>query len=190
MSYIYGTNPYWDKLFQSVVTQTKGCAAGITVTPKYYKDTDTSASALTATITTNGTVKTNLTTALTCNRISFRLDLASNDSAKTPEVLFFEASGIEKPEVVRIHQCTYALGNKPLSSVKTMRTTLRGARTSTSLIKFADLRYGDTTTSGTSYIWVVAEPGTPTEVEIKHEKGREPELGLQCSCREVSITIS
>lgn len=190
MSYTYGTNPYWDKMFQSIVTETKGCAAGITVTPKYYKDTDTSASALTAAITTNGTVKTNLTTALSCKRISFRLDLASNDSTKTPEVLFFEARGIEKPEVVRVHQCTYAVGDEPSNRAKTIRTTLRGARTSTSLIKFADLRYGDTTTSGTSYVWVVAEPGTPTEVEIKHEKGRQPELGMQCSWREVSFTVS
>lgn len=102
----------------------------------------------------------------------------------------FQARGVEKPEVVRVHNCTYSIGNKPSLLSKTQRTTLRGARTSTSLIKFADLRYGDTTTSGTSYIWVVAEPGTPTEVEIVHEKGREPELGLQVAWREVSFTVS
>jgi hypothetical protein len=190
MSYTYGTNPYWDKMWQSIVTETKNCAVGITVTPKYMKDTDTSASALTAAITTNGIVKTNLSSAITCNRICFELDLATNDSTKTPEVLMFQARGVEKPEVVRVHNCTYSIGNKPSLLSKTQRTTLRGARTSTSLIKFADLRYGDTTTSGTSYIWVVAEPGTPTEVEIVHEKGREPELGLQVAWREVSFTVS
>ncbi|GAH10391.1 unnamed protein product, partial [marine sediment metagenome] len=46
MSYIYGTNKYWDMMFQSLVTETKSCTSGKTVTPKYRKDTDTTATVL------------------------------------------------------------------------------------------------------------------------------------------------
>jgi len=265
-SYDYGTNPVWDKMWQSVITQTKGCVTGgtltngtgiatgspitltggantitvsqqgtftvvipagsagiaatgtgvtvagspqtlavgsntvtvtgtgtftvtvdlISVRPSYYKDTDTTNTNLTAAITSNGTVKTYLTSAISCNRISFRIDFATNDSSKTPELLYFEARGIEKPEVVRVHDCTYTIGNEPSNRVKTIRTTLRGARTSTSLVKFADLRYGDSTEAG--YVYVVAEPGTPQEVEIKHEKTNQPELGINVRWREVNFS--
>jgi hypothetical protein len=190
MSYDYGTNPYWDKMIQSIVTETKNCTANLTVTPKYRKDSDTSATALTAAITTNGVVKTNLTTALTCKRIQFQLDLATNSSSTTPIVSLFEARGIEKPETVRTHDVTYHAGSKPGVKGTTIRDFLRGGRTSTSLIKFADLRYGQTTESGTSYYWVVMEPGYPQEVEILSGKTKQPEVGLKCRMREVSFTIS
>lgn len=190
MSYIYGTNPYWDKLWQSIVTQTKSCTANLTVTPKYRKDVETSATSLTAAITTNGTVKTNLTSALSCNRIQFELHLATNDSTSTPEVLSFEVRGVEKPETVRIHDCTYALGDTPSKRAETIRTFLRGGRTSTSLIRFADLRYGDSVADSGGYVWVVMQPGSPQEVEILHERGRAPELGLRVKMQEVSFTIT
>ena len=189
MSYFRGTNQYWDKLFQSVITETKGCASGKTVTPYYRKDTDASSTALTAAISTNGTVKTNLTSALSCNKILFELQFATDSSSVTPEVSLFQARGIEKPETVRIHECTYTFGDRPSDRAETIRTFLRGGRTSTSLIKFADLRYGDKT-SDTSYTWVIMQPGYPEEVEIIHEKGRQPELGLRCRFQEVSFTVS
>jgi len=189
MSYIYGTDPYWDKLFQSVVTQTAACTANLTVTPKYRKDTDTTATALTAAITTNGTVKTVLTSALSCNRIQFELHLATNDDTTTPEVLFFQVRGIEKPEAVRIHEATYRTGSKPSLKSETVRDFLRGGRTSTSLMRFADLRWGDKT-GDTSYAWVIMEPGYPREVEIIHERSKQPELAMQVRMREVSFTVS
>ncbi len=189
LSYIYGTNPYWDKMFQSIVTETGYCATGISVTPKYRKDAESSMTALTAAITSNGVVKTNLTTALSCKRIQFELDFATNDSTKTPEVTYFEARGIEKPETVRIHEAVYSLGTTPTRSVETLRTFLRGGRTSTSLIRFADLRYGDKT-SDTSYSWVIVPPGFPQEIEVLHEKGRPPELALKMRWQEVSYTVS
>jgi len=189
MSYTYGTNPYWDKLFQSVVTEVKGCDSGKTVTPKYRKDTDTSPTALTAAITSNGIAKTNLTSAISCNKIQFELHLATDSSSYTPEVLFFQARGIEKPETVRIYEATYKAISKPSIITTTMRDFLRTGKTSTSLIKFADLRYGEST-AGTTYHWVVFEPGYPREVELIHEKGRKPELGIQVRMREISYTIS
>ncbi|MHA2068944.1 MAG: hypothetical protein ACXABY_31670, partial [Candidatus Thorarchaeota archaeon] len=81
MSYNHGTNPFWDKLIQSIITETVGCTASLTVQPKYRKDTDTSATNLTAAITTNGMVKTNLSGELSCKRIQFELHLATNDSS-------------------------------------------------------------------------------------------------------------
>ena len=190
MSYTHGTNPYWDKMFQSVVTETKSCTANLTVQPRYRKDTTTSMANLTAAITSNGVVKTNLTTALSCNRIQFELDLATNSSSSTPEVLFFEARGVEKPETVRIHEATYAIGDTPSRKTESIRTFLRGGRTSTTLIKFGDLRYGDNTagTAGTDYVYCVMMPGYPKEIEVTHEKSRAPELGIQVRLQEVSFT--
>jgi len=189
LSYVYGTDPYWDKLFQSIVTETKGCSATLTVTPKYRKDTDTSATALTSAITTNGVVKTTLTTALNCNRIQFELHLATDDEKATPEVLFFQARGIEKPETVRIHDVVYKATSEPSRTSETVRDFLRDGKTSTSLVKFADLRWKEST-GDTTYHWVTFEPGYPKEVEIVHEKGRKPELGIQVRMREVSFTVS
>ena len=189
MSYYLGTEQYWDKLWQSVVTETAGCSATIKITPKYRKDTDASSTALSAAITTNGTVKTNLTTALSCNKISFEVYLETNNGTTSPQLLFFQARGIEKPEKIRIHEATYKAVSKPSITTTTVRNFLRDGRNSTSLIKFADLRYGQST-AGTDYQWVIIEPGYPKEVEITHEKGRQPELGIQVRMREVSYTIS
>ena len=190
MSYTYGSNPFWDKLYQSVVTETTGCGANQTVTPKYRKDTDTSASTLTAAIITNGVNKTNLTSALSCKRIQFELHLATTSSATTPQVLLFIARGAEKPEVFRIHEASYAIGDNPSNRAKTLRALMRTGRSTTSLIKFADLRYGDNTagTAGTDYVYCVMEPGYPQEIEIIHEKGRDPEVGIKVRLREVNYS--
>jgi len=115
--------------------------------------------------------------------------MATGTNTKTPELSYFEARGIEKPEIIRIHDATYRMGDTASRRAKTIRDFLRGGRTSTSLIKLADLRYGDTT-GGTTYAWVVMEPGFPQEVEIVYEKGAQPELGMRCRMREVSYTIS
>ncbi len=187
MSYIYGNNPFWDKMVQTVVTETANCAAGITITPKYRKDTDTSASALTSAITTNGVVKTSLTSALSCKRIQFELHLATNDTAITPQVRLFIARGVEKPETVRTYECVYDIGSDPSIKGKTFRTFLRGGRTSTSLIKLADLRWGEFTTgtAGTDYHYVVMQPGYPKEDDKIHETERAPEDLISVRWQEV-----
>jgi len=189
MSYTYGSNPYWDKLFQTIITETVGCSANETVTPKYRKDVDTIATNLTSAITTNGIVKTSLTSVLSSNRIQFELHLATTDSTTTPEVLFFQARGIEKPEVIRVHEAVYDIGDMPQRKAKTFRSNLRTARTSTSLVKFADLRYGEYTagTAGTDYAWVILQPGYPQEVEVIQEKNLPPRLGLRIRWQEVVV---
>jgi len=190
LSYFYGTDPYWDKLYQSVITETKGCASGKTVTPKYRVNTDTTTpTGLTAAITSDGVNKTNLTSAINCNRVQFQLDLATDDDDYSPEVLYFQARGVEKPEVVRIHEATYKISSRPSVAANTLRDFLRGGASSTSLIKFADLRWGEST-GGSNYHWVIMEPGYPREVELTHQKGRKPELGIQVRMREVSFTVS
>jgi hypothetical protein len=195
LSYIYGNNPLWDKLYQTIVTETTGCSANVTVTPKYRKDTDTAMTALTAAITTNGVVHTNLTNALDCKRMQFELDFATNSSSITPQISYFEARGTEKPTTIRIYDAVYAIGDTPSRRTETIRTFLRDGRASNSLIRFADLRYGDKTsgTAGTDFVWVVMLPGSPQEIEIIHEKGRAPELGVKCQFMEIplaSATIS
>ncbi len=191
MSYLYGSNPYWDKMFQTIETQTKGCAASITVTPYYLKDTDSAASTLTAAITTNGIVRTALTNELSGKRFQFQLNFYTANSILTPEVSFFRARGFEKPEVVRIHEATYDIGDTPSRRAKTIRTFLRNARASSSLIRLADLRYEQSTADNptpVTYVWVTMEPGYPQEIEVEQAKGRAPELGIKVRWREVPIS--
>ena len=192
MSYDYGTNANWDKLWQSAIIETTGGATGETVQIKYRKDTDTSPTECIAAHTTNGVHEVNFTSALTCKRIQFEIDLASNTNTATPQVSYFQAKGAEKPTTVRVHDVYYSIGDKPSVRVKTMRDLLRTARTSTTLVKFADLRFGQKT-SGTAsgdYVWCVIQPGYPKEIEVQHEKGRPPELAIQMRLQEVSFTIS
>jgi hypothetical protein len=187
-SWDYGTDPYYNKLLQSVVTQTENCTANITVQPKYRKDSETSMTNLTAAITTNGIVRTNLTTALSANRIQYEVDLATNDSTLTPVIRSFEVNGHEKPTLYRLHDCTYDIGTDPANKTSTVRSFLRGGRTTTGLIKFADLRYGDyiSGTAGTNYVLVVMEPGYPQEIEYYNEKNQQTQLGIKVVWKEVS----
>lgn len=189
MSYVYGTDPNWDKLWQSAVIETEGGASGKTVQIKCRKDTETSATECIAAHTTNGVHEVNFNSALSCKRIQFEIHLASDTNTATPAVLLFQAKGVEKPTTVRIHEVMYSVGDKPSQRVETIQTFLRGGRTSTSLIKFADLRFGQST-SGANYVWTIIQPGFPKEVSIKHEKGRTPELAIQVRLQEVSYTIS
>ncbi len=192
LCYTMGTNRYWDKMWQSIITETKGCTGNLTVTPKYRKDTETSATNLVpSAIKNNGLIKTNFTNALSSKRIQFELHLATNDSSNTPEVLFFEARGVEKPETVRIHECVYEIGDKPSARAKTVRDFLRDGRASTSLMKFADLRYQGPQskgTSGTDFVYVIMQPGYPEEIEIRHERGDSPELGIRVRLQEISFS--
>lgn len=186
LSYIYGTNPYWDKMFQSIVTETKSCATGKTVTVKYRKDTDTTATVCSPAIKRNGVTYTNLSNQLDCKRIQFELHFATDSASTTPEVLYFEARGVENPEVVRIHEATYSIGTTKSRRSKTMRDFFRSARTSKELIKFADIRYGESIDK--DFHWVVMQPGYPREPELYQEKGKEPELGVMCRWQEISFT--
>lgn len=202
MSYAYGTDPNWDKLWQSAVIEQTRYSLGVetvasdgeTVTLKYRDDTDIAvvATPIIAAYNTAGAVETNFTSALNNKRISFELHLASDTSTATPEVSYFQAKGVEKPTTVRIHEAVYALGDEPSKRAKTIRTFLREGRTSTTLIKFADLRFKETTagTSSGDYVWCIMQPGYPQEVEVLHERGRQPELGIKVRLQEVSFTIS
>lgn len=200
MSYTYGTDPNYDKLWQSAVIEqhrvnsgaVTAASSGETVQLKYRDDTDTSASSVISAYNTAGVVETNFSSALANKRIQFELWLASDTNTATPVVTYFQAKGVEKPTTVRIHEAYYLVGDKPSERAKTIRALLRTARTSTTLVKFADLRYGQKT-SGTAsgdYVWCVMMPGYPKEVEIKHEKQRAPELAIMVRLQEVSFTIS
>ena len=179
----------WDKLLQYLITETEGCGTNVKWVLSYRKDAETSFTSLTADITTNGTVQTYLTTALSCKRIQFKLAGSSNADASTPKMSLFQVRGVLKPETIRIHEAVYEVGQDNTTKTATLRSFFRTARTTTSLIKFADLRYGEST-AGTSYVWVEVLPGYPREVELVREAGKEPELGLQVRFREVDFTVS
>ena len=198
MSYLYGTDSNWDKLWQSAILEMTryasgaetAASAGETVQVKYRDDTDTTATECIAAHNTSGVHEVNFVAALTNKRIQFELHLASDTDTATPAVTYFQAKGAEKPTTVRMHEAVYALGDEPSKRAKTIRTFLREGRTSTTLVRFADLRYGEKTggTAGTDFVYCVVQPGFPQEVEIIHEKGRQPELGLKVRLQEVSFT--
>ena len=178
----------WDKLLQYLITETETCSANITIQPKYLKDTDTSATNLTPIIKNNGTLKSYLLNEISSKRIALQFNFTTNSSAVTPALTYFQARGILKPELIRIHEATYLIGDEPHHRAKELRDLLRDARASTSLIRFADLRYGESTANLT-YHWCIM-PTTPQEIEIRHEKGRQPELGVVCRFQEVDYTVS
>lgn len=194
MSYTYGNNGYWDKMIQSIVTETKNCAAGISVTPKYRKDTDTSMSALTSAITSNGVVKTNLTSALSGKAWQFELDLATNSSSTTPSVLSFTVRGTEKPESFRVHDATYIIRPQSNLHPSTVVGWLKAGRTSTTLIKFSDLRLlrpssrATAGTAGTDYVSVFMLPGYPEVTDIRYNAQQEPEVTVHVVMGEVNNT--
>ncbi len=137
--------------------------------------------------TNTGIDETNFGSAISSNKIQFQLNLANSaNTTATPEVSFFQIKGIEKPTTVRIHEATYAIGSEPGKTTETIRAFLHTGRTTTTLLKFADLRYGEST--GGTYHYCVMMPGYPQEVEILHEKGDEPELGMRVRLREVSFS--
>ncbi len=190
MSYDYGTDAKWDKLWQSAVLEVKGGASGETVQVQYRKDTDTSVTSCIAAAATNGVYESNFSAELACKRIQFQINLASDTSTATPEVSYFQAKGVEIPTTIRIHEAVYSIGDEPTARAETLRDLMRTARTSTTLIRFADLRYNETTggTAGTDFVYCVLEPGYPQEVEILHrDKGSTPEMGIKVRLREISF---
>ena len=122
-------------------------------------------------------------------RIQFELDFATDVKTATPVLRHFELRGVSIPEVVRIYEATYLIGQSATLRTDTIRDFLRTGRTTTSLIKFADMRppYKETTLSGTAYHYVIMLPGYPQEVEVVHEKGTDPELGIRCRFMEVDF---
>ncbi|KKL59637.1 hypothetical protein LCGC14_2213350, partial [marine sediment metagenome] len=190
MSYDYGTDANWDNLWQSAVLEVVGGDTGETVQIKYRKDAETSATECIAAAATNGVFETNFAAELTSNKIQFEIHLASNTSTATPEVRYFQAKGVEKPTTVRIHEATYAIDDSPSQSAEVLRDLLRTGRTSTTLIRFANLNFGEKTsgTAGTDFVNCVFEPGFPREVEITHLDGRGAEQAIQIQMREVSFS--
>ena len=190
MCYDYGTDANWDKLWQSAVMEVVGGNDGETVQVQYRKDTDTSADECIAAATTSGVFETNFAAELASNKIQFELHLASNTSTATPEVRYFQAKGVEKPTTVRIHEATYAIDDSPSQDAEVLRDLLRTGRTSTKLIRFANLNFEETTsgTAGTDYVNCIFEPGFPREVEIVHLDGRAAEQAIQVQLREVSFS--
>ncbi len=190
MSYDYGTDANWDKLWQSAVLEVVGGAAGETVQIKYRKDAETSATECIAAAATNGVFETNFAAELASKKIQFEIHLASNTSTATPEVRYFQAKGAEKPTTVRIHEATYAIDDSPSQNAQVLRDLLRTGRTSTTLIKFANLNFEEKTsgTAGTDYTYVVMEPGYPLETEVVHVDDRETEQAIQVQLREVSFS--
>ena len=190
MCYDYGTDANWDKLWQSAVLEVVGGDTGETVQIQYRKDAETTATECIAAAATNGVFETNFSAELASNKIQFEIHLTSNTEAATPEVRYFQAKGVEKPTTERIHEATYAIDDSPTQSAEVLRDLLRTGRTSTTLIRFANLNFEESTggTAGTDFVYCVFEPGSPEEVEIIHLDGRSPEQAIKVSMREVSFS--
>ena len=190
MCYDYGTDANWDKLWQSAVLEVVGGDTGETVQIQYRKDAETTATECIAAAATNGVFETNFSAELASNKIQFEIHLTSNTEAATPEVRYFQAKGVEKPTTERIHEATYAIDDSPTQNAEVLRDLLRTGRTSTALIRFANLNFEESTggTAGTDFVYCIMEPGFPMEVEIVHLDKREPEQAIQVQLREVSFS--
>jgi len=186
-----GGYPQADKMIQSVVTRAINLSATETISVDYLKDTETSWTSMISAITTSGTVETYLTTPITFKKISFKITIASDttDTTTVPTLEHFQVNGVLKPEVGRVHECTYMADSKTGLRGSTIRNALRTARTSTTMVKFADLTY-DESTSGTNYHWVVMLPGYPQEITVVHQKGQPAEKAIKCRWLEVDYPVT
>ena len=193
MSYDYGTDANWDKLWQSIVMESVGLASGETLQIKFRDDTDSSATeavAIATIGTANGVKEYVIKAEINNKRIQWEIHFASNTSTATPEVRYFQAKGVEKPTTVRIHEATYLIDDSPSEDAEVLRDLLRTGRTSTSLIRFANLNFEEKAsgTAGTDYVNCVMEPGFPQEVELVHLDGRDPEQAIKIQIREVNFS--
>lgn len=198
MSYDYGTDTEWDMMWQSAVIEATrydsgaiaAAASGETVQIQYRDDTDTSPTSVIAAATTVGIYEISFSSAINNKRVQFEIHLASDTNTATPVVSYFQAKGIEKPVRTRIHQAIYIIGDEPTNRAKTLRDFFRAARTTTTLLKFADLRFNETTggTAGTDYVYCILEPESPEQVEITHRKDGSKEMGIKVRLREVSFS--
>lgn len=188
MPYIYGTDPYYDKLFQSVITETLDCGSGQTVTIKYRKDTDTSATTITSPIEDNGFIKTDFNEQIDCNKIQFEIHLATDDSTSTPRVRYFQARGMEVSEDLKVYNAFYSVKESQFESAKDLIDFLREGKSTTSLVKFTNLHdspkglKGD---KGRDWIWV--KMMGVKETTVFHGINREPEVAVNVMMREVSF---
>lgn len=190
LSQSYGTNPYWKKIPVSTIAETEDLTETENVQPMYLKDQETSYSNLTDPLVSSGVNQTIVKTNIPNNRIQYKLVLSTNQYDSTPVVKLFQVKGTEVPQTIKIHEAVYSLGDEPSRRTSTIRTMLRAARDSTELVKFADLRYGESTGAySNAYHWVVLMPGYPQEIEVVQEKGRQPELGLKVRWQEVPFTV-
>ena len=192
LPYIYPTNPNWDMIFTSCVTELIGVRAGSSITISYRKDAETSFTNCTSAITANGITETNLTAALTCARIQYKITWASSGVFRDVQLRYISFKGTEIPTTIRTHDVVYSLGTNYAQTTKTKRDFLNSARTATALTKLADLRWGQKT-SGTAsgdYVWVRMLPGYPKDMPIVDTKGKQIEIGMNCRWQEVSYTIS
>ena len=192
MSYLYGTNPYWDKMYQSIVREFNNPdVAACTISTYYRKDIETSMTVVNSVEPiANNVTAFSFETPISCKKIQFQCTLATTNSTQSPQLRKFIVRGVEKPEVVRVHEATYTFGQRPSRRTKTDRDALRTALISTSLVKFSDLRYdasgkGTAGTQGTDWVYVIVE--SVEEVETASEKERDPDLGLRVRMREVNV---
>ena len=193
MSFDYGTEAEWDKLWQSAILEVTGGATGDnsrTVQIKYTSDVGSSTECIAAAA-TNGIFETNFGSEISTERVQFEIHLArTGTTTGTPEVSYFQAKGVEKPVEVKVHEAVYIIDGDPSNNAKTLRDLLNTARSTTTLLRFADLRFKDYTsgTAGTDFVYVVMEPGFPQLVDLPHTRGRVPMMGMKVRLREVSFT--
>jgi len=200
--YIYGSDPNWDKLFQTAIVEAHNISTSNYLNVSYQKNEEGTMTTVSSNIVTPGITENIISlngdgaTLLVGKRFQFQITftIGTNLVYGIPYVDYVELRGLEMPEPVRIHDVTYALRDIPNGdNVKTLRDFLRTAETTTSLVKLADLRMQRqrvTGTTSTDYVWVMIEPGYPQELELRQESGMKPELLVRCRWKEVSFTVS
>jgi hypothetical protein len=191
-SFLEGSNPNFDKIITSVLVEAYNCSVDNYIQISYCKNSDNPLipSGISAHVTTDGITKINLNASISCKRVKFWLTIWTEDSTISPEIRSFQVLGHEKPTTYKIHEATYNIYSDPATKASTLISFLEGGRTSTSLIKFARLNFGEKTTgtAGTDYKYVIMEPGYPKLISVYDEKNMQGDYAIQCRFREVNFT--
>jgi hypothetical protein len=156
------------KSYISLVLDTAGCAAGITVTIKYTVDAGSELT-LGAAITTNGPQELFFPAGTTGKRLSIHLVLATNDSTKTPQV--FPIAKRFKRRFTRVAKWTMMLDcamsdTNVRQDPLTAYTNLITAANTVDGVAFTDIDG----TAYTAFVETVDDKTDPTKQADQYEK--------------------
>ena len=169
----------WTKIFYQLWSIAENLAAGITIDVEYWRDTDTSWTALT-TITANGVQDVDLA-SLSCTKVRLKFILKSNDNTITPILREFIYRGVLQPEITKTLDFTVVLGQSSSRKPSTNLTFLEAGRVSAAPIKLLDLRFGTT-----KYITFL--PNSPDEREILDEVSKQPTYTARILAQQLNWT--
>jgi len=176
-SYFDASYDTWLKMFYQLWIIASNLTSSINVKVYYQADTQTDWTQL-ATVTTNGVKMVNFN-PISCNKIRLKLELNSDNSAKTPILTKFILRGLLQPELTRTVDFIVILSQSDTRKPSTDLAFLESGRTTIAPILLKDLRYNISR-------YIAFLPTSPAEVEIVDEAYTQPVYGARIQAQQLN----